>query len=298
MPLTILCPQGHKLTCPDEMAGKRGKCPECGTLFRVPDLAPGKMPPPLPGATPALVGSGGPASSGSMPVVVAGAGPRSSSPAVLESPSGSSSRPVSETPTTVTGGSGTGSGLGRASSSDIFLHDDHRDPPPAADQFVFLCPDGHHLRGSLAIVGQPRTCPACQKRFLVPEPDEHEEEPVNPLEPPTRSESRSGTSFDFLEEGSDGDAGGTFSARGTALARMFPMLWRLRGPGVAIELHLGEGRVLLPEGFAPDSAEHAHGWFTVREANGTTTLSLIAWESIDRVAVRGLRKLPDGVRFE
>ena len=37
MVLTIRCPQGHKLTCPDDRAGQSGKCPKCGSGFRVPE---------------------------------------------------------------------------------------------------------------------------------------------------------------------------------------------------------------------------------------------------------------------
>jgi len=36
----LKCPRGHALTAPDDKAGKSGKCPECGTRFRVP--APGE----------------------------------------------------------------------------------------------------------------------------------------------------------------------------------------------------------------------------------------------------------------
>jgi hypothetical protein len=36
MPITFNCPQGHRLTCPDELAGKPGKCPKCGAVVRVP----------------------------------------------------------------------------------------------------------------------------------------------------------------------------------------------------------------------------------------------------------------------
>lgn len=36
MPITFNCPQGHRLTCADELAGKPGKCPKCGVVVRVP----------------------------------------------------------------------------------------------------------------------------------------------------------------------------------------------------------------------------------------------------------------------
>ena len=36
MAIQFSCPNGHKLSCPDDRAGRSGKCPKCGALFRVP----------------------------------------------------------------------------------------------------------------------------------------------------------------------------------------------------------------------------------------------------------------------
>lgn len=37
MPIRIVCAQcGVKLDAPDTLAGKKGKCPKCGTIFRIP----------------------------------------------------------------------------------------------------------------------------------------------------------------------------------------------------------------------------------------------------------------------
>jgi hypothetical protein len=36
MPIKFLCPNGHQLTAPDNLAGKPGKCPKCNTPFVVP----------------------------------------------------------------------------------------------------------------------------------------------------------------------------------------------------------------------------------------------------------------------
>jgi hypothetical protein len=37
MAITFLCPNGHKLSCPDDRAGRGARCPECGVAFRVPE---------------------------------------------------------------------------------------------------------------------------------------------------------------------------------------------------------------------------------------------------------------------
>ena len=36
MVITLRCPNGHKLTCPDDRVGQTGKCPRCGVGFQVP----------------------------------------------------------------------------------------------------------------------------------------------------------------------------------------------------------------------------------------------------------------------
>ena len=37
--IEFLCPNGHRIRCPAEQAGRAAKCPRCGVKFRVPDAA-------------------------------------------------------------------------------------------------------------------------------------------------------------------------------------------------------------------------------------------------------------------
>ena len=39
MVIQFLCPNGHKIHCPDDRAGKPAKCPKCGVKFRIPELS-------------------------------------------------------------------------------------------------------------------------------------------------------------------------------------------------------------------------------------------------------------------
>ncbi len=39
MPLTVQCPQGHKLSVAEKYAGKRVKCPKCASAFQIPELS-------------------------------------------------------------------------------------------------------------------------------------------------------------------------------------------------------------------------------------------------------------------
>ena len=34
--LQFLCPNGHRIHCPDDQAGRAAKCPKCGSAFKVP----------------------------------------------------------------------------------------------------------------------------------------------------------------------------------------------------------------------------------------------------------------------
>ncbi|REJ65285.1 MAG: hypothetical protein DWQ31_18505 [Planctomycetota bacterium] len=40
MVIKLRCPEGHPVTCPDEKVGQTGRCPKCGSKFRVPDPRP------------------------------------------------------------------------------------------------------------------------------------------------------------------------------------------------------------------------------------------------------------------
>lgn len=39
MVIRFLCPNGHKIHCPDDQAGRAAKCPSCGVRFRIPELS-------------------------------------------------------------------------------------------------------------------------------------------------------------------------------------------------------------------------------------------------------------------
>ena len=40
MPIAVVCPQGHKLSAKESLAGKRVKCPKCGAAVQVPVAEP------------------------------------------------------------------------------------------------------------------------------------------------------------------------------------------------------------------------------------------------------------------
>ena len=52
------------------------------------------------------------------------------------------------------------------------------------------------------------------------------------------------------------------------------------------------GETLAPDRFARELSQHSHAVFAVKEPDGTHTLTAVAWESIVRVLVRGVKELP------
>lgn len=49
MVIKLNCPQGHRVTCPDDKVGQTGRCPKCGSSFRVPETRPDASSPNLNG---------------------------------------------------------------------------------------------------------------------------------------------------------------------------------------------------------------------------------------------------------
>lgn len=233
MPITFLCPKGHRLTCPDELAGKPGKCPKCGVVVRIPTATP---------------------------------------------PSGSDGE-----------------------ESRIETADDNLTTNDlAADQIIFLCPNGHRLHGPASLSGRPGQCPHCGVRFLVPSPDDEEEEeqsepfieqengslPLNDLV--IQIDTSKGGSSKSSKSGFTSSSSVSTTANPTAA--LLTQLWRFKAQGASIEIHLGEGKLLEPDQFSTKNASHA--LFASEEPGGTHTVTAVAWTSIERIVVRGLEQLP------
>lgn len=243
MPITFQCPQGHRLTCPDALAGKPGKCPKCGVVLRVPPAASVVAAPPL-------------------------------------------DEVADEDASTLE------SAADGVSQSDLGL-----------DQIIFLCPNGHRLHGSASLAGRPGQCPHCGIKFLVPSPDDDEdEEPVVESAPADDALDEIVIQIDTSGKGGSSKGGSSKGGRnsstsnpslpaaGQPLAATLAQVWRLKSQGAAIEIHLGNGNVIEPEQFSVKDAQCA--FFGAREADGSYTMTVVAWTAVERVVVRGLQQLP------
>jgi hypothetical protein len=78
-------------------------------------------------------------------------------------------------------------------------------------------------------------------------------------------------------------------------AQLVARLWLERGHGGVVELHLTGGGVILPEWYEARWSRGTHGLFASQAADGTVTLTAVAWESIQKVVVRQVEGLPDGM---
>jgi hypothetical protein len=183
-------------------------------------------------------------------------------------------------------------------------------PATKEPQIEFLCPNGHRLHGPASMQGRPGQCPECGSKFSIPsysddltEEEEFEREITSDeAEEPAESESREEESSVAVDEGYslEGDGSPQHSpAQGVAQAEALPQswgelftaLWSHKSDGVVIEVCLKDREMIVPDRFtALPGGQQAI--FAVKTKNGLYTLTAVAWESVTRVVVRGLKALP------
>jgi len=76
-------------------------------------------------------------------------------------------------------------------------------------------------------------------------------------------------------------------------AMLVGRLWAERQHGGVIELHLAGGSVILPEWYDANWSRGTHGLFASQGADGTVTLTAVAWETVQKIVVRQLTEVPD-----
>lgn len=247
MTIQFLCPNGHKIRCPDEQAGRAAKCPKCGVKFRIPELSELEV------------------SDSDSDV----------SPPELETAEGTGARAAGE---------------------------------EAEEEIEFLCPNGHRLHGPASLQGRPGQCPECGSKFRIPSydevPDEEEEESEHQQISVGRMDGAADSGLHLeevaLEEesggGQDPDLREPPAAEMQGLARLVAQLWAKKAQGAVVELHLSDGETIAPDRFCEALSRGGHGVFAVKDPDGTYTLVAVAWGSVARVLIRGVKELPKGMR--
>jgi hypothetical protein len=158
--------------------------------------------------------------------------------------------------------------------------------PVGENNIVFLCPNGHRLNGPARLQGQAGQCPHCGARFLVP----------------LLSDLESVEEVD-LTDIADDDQGPLRTVEDTPppappfhpLCKLLRKLWEEKEHGAVVELHLDNGALLAPDWFDEKLSRQSHGLFASQAADGTVTMTAVAWDTIARVVVRNVEGLPDGM---
>ena len=249
MVIQFLCPNGHKIHCPDDRAGKPAKCPKCAAKFRVPEIEAEEEQ----GEEPGGDDDGGPQ---------VGAAPEAT----------------------------------------------------AEEQIEFLCPNGHRLHGPASLQGKAGECPECGSRFRVPSydevPDVEEQQPEqqisitdsDDLVTLQEAQADSGGSSGRIAGGSGASSSSvglagpsTAGPKPHPLAGLLAKLWAAKPQEAVVELHQNGGEKIVPQHFFNSFSSGSHGLFAVEEDDGTYTLIATAWDSIQRLQFRCLKRLPDSL---
>lgn len=78
-------------------------------------------------------------------------------------------------------------------------------------------------------------------------------------------------------------------------AQLVARLWIEREHGGIVEIHITGGGVILPQWYEPMWSRGTHGLFASQAADGSVTLTAVAWDSIQKIIVRQVEGLPDGM---
>ena len=76
------------------------------------------------------------------------------------------------------------------------------------------------------------------------------------------------------------------------MAELFTRFWAARAEGSRVEVHLATGGVLLPDAYIETPSQPGHAVLVSREPDGSHTVTLVPWESVVRVILRGIRQVP------
>ena len=238
--IEFLCPNGHKINCPDEQAGRGAKCPKCGARFRIPH------------------------------------------PTEVEA------RHAAGSDSDISEPELTDSGIAPFQAGRV-------EPVEKEPQIEFLCPNGHRLHGPASLQGKPGQCPECGSKFRIPIYDDIQEEEemeqglgVGRADGGVDSDLARPQTIETIEEIRDVEE---ISAAEHSTAALFERFWAEKPDNGHVELHLPGGEILTPDRFVKPLSTQSHGVFAVKESAGTYTLTAVAWDSVVRMVVRGVKNI-------
>jgi hypothetical protein len=170
-----------------------------------------------------------------------------------------------------------------------------------SDSIHFTCARGHRISVPAKYAGKQGSCSKCGIAVTIPaaSADAYEEAPGSAIVADLSGTQISAADLlgDVIEPTAPiavADASSPPTENPTA--RLVARLWQERSHGGEVELHIeGSSRPILPQFFERDWSQGSHALFARQEPDGSVTLEAVAWESVQRIVVRKVQGLPDGM---
>lgn len=157
----------------------------------------------------------------------------------------------------------------------------------------FFCPNGHHIRVDAALAGKSGPCSKCGTRVTIPKAGDPpgDDMPVlevelQPIEAPVPVGAAAEPDLSSLHMAEPSSEEPWHPS-----ADLVSRLWAEREHGGVVEVHHADG-VIVPEWYDVAWSRGTYGLFGSQAADGTVTITAVAWDSVKKVIVRGVKTLP------
>ncbi|MGI8979233.1 MAG: hypothetical protein ACR2FY_08410 [Pirellulaceae bacterium] len=262
MPIKFLCPNGHQLTAPDNLAGRPGKCPKCNTPFVVPK-------------------------------------PDAEEPAAERAAETPPEPPTEETEETegkpadekaTAAEIGQGSGKGKLNPADVFIFlcpNGHKlNGPPSLKGKAGQCP---HCGAKFRI-------PDDDDDMELPEAPEESSAPTTGsgqfVFPGFGTQENVEEVYEAVEveDTLDPPPDGIHP-----LSYIVGRLWDRKGDDTELEIFLAEGEIVAPEFYSEILSIREFGVFGSQDGDGSYSVTIIPWTTVRKIGIRKLPELSDKV---
>lgn len=194
---------------------------------------------------------------------------------------------------------------------------------------TFQCGNGHRINVPAKLAGKRGTCSKCGVPVVIPI-QSAPAKPAEAVEPPPTPDAFAGlfdggsapepTPVEEIVVDVTAGAGEATSGGGSTVgdvvagygpeefvapddgsaaehptAQLVARLWLEREHGGSVEIHVSGATPIYPEWYEPRWSRGTHGLFAKQETDGTVTLTAVAWDSVQKIIVRGVQGLPDGM---
>jgi hypothetical protein len=274
--IEFLCPNEHKIRCPDEKAGRQAKCPKCGVSFRIP----------TPEELSVGVSTIAHAADGEQMAEVGAPAPTG---AIGLSPAALAAAPAPAAHTT------------ERQIEFLCPNGHHLHGPASLQGRAGECPEcGSRFR--IPVIDEPEVEP---EPLLEPQLAGDAEIPLEDdfslssgVRPADGAEPLE--FLQVLDGPATGPAGipaaaGYVAAGVHPLATLFVELWAARDEGSRVEVHLESGSIIAPDGYMKSHSMRDHAVLVSKDPDGRSTVTIVPWNSIARIILRALKEVPGEV---